>query len=592
MRRLIAAFTIVALLLSSMPASARRIQMENPPLFMPGAPIRAVENPCDLSADFSGLHGDIQALAAESHSAAGTALGLRIKSRWRQYKMVEDAWADVSNRSIPTLDELARFPSALDTAPDGDSKQAALTLTSAYQNAIAQIVDYAHNAVYYERTQNLLSARSPLSPQSITYSRPRLKVRTFGDMTARQLLDGKVNQIQNALDSLKIPEYTYGTFCRAAIGLTPVVTEIADPCALTAEFLDTHATLRRFGEEAIRYGDTLPHLRNEMRSRPFVQTERMWYGISDPSNQMLDRLSNLPLSLMQTPDDTKKQATLDLITAYQGALERIVDYAHFVVYEQRVENQQYTSANIVMLTMSFRILSGTTNTKVNQRNLGRSLAFNQINEARDALRLLDLPEYRYAKACHAPLGPPTPIPVSNPCLLSDNLMRIHDHIALLGERSQDAGNIARRMKASSLRRPYQLIDRAWRGVWTQSQPVLDTLSQLPIALEDTPDSFEKEAALDLAADYQNAVTRIVDFAHVAEFYRDTHNAVSWNFRPGLLGFGTHAEGTRSGMDNNASNQLEQRFTEVNDAFRSLKLPEYRYGKLCRIAFSRLSAKVE
>jgi len=147
---------------------------------------------------------------------------------------------------------------------------------------------------------------------------------------------------------------------------------------------------------------------------------------------------------------------------------------------------------------------------------------------------------------------------------------------------------ARRLHRTSRSRPYKYIEKKWIDVKVRSSPLLDELSDLLVALDAAPDDEKKQAAADLAQTYQTTLNRFIDSAHLAAYYERQENSLSQSFYDigmNKLNFGVNHAGARNGGDLVARDYLESKVLQANDAFRSLKLPEYRYGKLCKIALS-------
>lgn len=563
------------------------------------------------------LHVVVLAMGAKAHDAGQYALHLHRTSRWVGYKHVEAAVRDVEDISKTTLHTIADLSFYLDTLPDDESKVDAVTLAAVYENAVTQILDYAHVAADYERTQNSFMAFFK-TRMTLTYSTDGSQpLRNYWDTITRHHLDERFTEVGDALRSLEIPEHLYVRSCAPATPMTNAATQ-NDPCPVSA-IAALHATVTRMGEEAQDAGRTSRDLHATTLSRPYRRVERDWTAMSEKAEPTLDKLANLALRLNDAPDSDKKVATLTLVAAYQNAVEQYIDYAHYATYYERAENEAFTNTYGFMLGRSGTAPGGFApdggvlgmpfaplgsiepdtraklgfglmqdSVKSNQQSTAMNLFEAKYTEADDALRSLKLPEYRFSQACGTPAPVLSIAPLADPCSANGTILGLRAGIVRLGDEVRDMDASARRLHRTSRSRPYKYIEREWIDVKTRSSPLLDTLSDLLAALDAAPDDAKKQAAADLTHAYQTSLKEFIDSGHLAVYYERAENSLSQSFYHmslNKLNFGVNQAAPRNGGDITARDYLESKVLQPNAAFRSLKLPEYRYAKLCKIALS-------
>jgi hypothetical protein len=191
-----------------------------------------------------------------------------------------------------------------------------------------------------------------------------------------------------------------------------------------------------------------------------------------------------------------------------------------------------------------------------------------------------------------------------PCGFADSFLALHGTITELAEEAREAGNAAVHLRRTSLHAPYRHIEVAWFDVSARSKKLLQSLSDIQNALDRMRDGKQKAAAFDLVTAYQSAVPSIVDYAHFAVYDERRMNAASMRFytiftkreddgdNAGSILWispGTEREKTRTLAEVLGRKLLDQQILEIDVALQSLRLPEYRYGRLCPNAASLSAA---
>lgn len=185
-----------------------------------------------------------------------------------------------------------------------------------------------------------------------------------------------------------------------------------------------------------------------------------------------------------------------------------------------------------------------------------------------------------------PTPEPTVASVSNPCTLGPLFLNLHAEIIRLGFEAMDEANTARALHHTSLSKPYKHIEEEWLDIKDNTEPLLDSLSDIPLSVDLAPNSTTKRATLALSSAYQNAVEQIISTSSSSLYYEHTENFTSmYNYRKGYLNFGTQTEFFRAPPDSVARNQIEGKLMLAQETLMSLRLPEHRFGKLCHITFS-------
>jgi hypothetical protein len=214
MFRLGAALGIAAYVFQATPSSADQLAGS---LFQTSM-ATPVASACSLNDRFRDMHETIVKLAEESGDAGDRALALHHRSTSRSYKRIEDEWSDVGNLAEPALDELTYIPVNLDKISDHDiRKAAALNLAAAYEGAVHQLVDYAHFAVYFERSENAVSMNSYALSETFNFGVSRAHTKASSDTYTRSQFDAKRTGVRDALRTVVYPEYRYAKFCGSTL---------------------------------------------------------------------------------------------------------------------------------------------------------------------------------------------------------------------------------------------------------------------------------------------------------------------------------------------------------------------------------------
>lgn len=185
---------------------------------------------------------------------------------------------------------------------------------------------------------------------------------------------------------------------RSAPPLTPLPAPaaISSACDLNASFLALHAFVLDLGQEASDTGYAARHISHTSLRHPYQDIEWKWKDITARVPLGLTTLSDLQVRLDDVNDDNRKIAALQLTASYQDSLKKLLDYTRVALYYERQEN--FLSMNVKPQYLSF----GVNRSAVQVLADNNALQFFDIKlaEARDALRQADLPEQRYARACH------------------------------------------------------------------------------------------------------------------------------------------------------------------------------------------------
>lgn len=185
---------------------------------------------------------------------------------------------------------------------------------------------------------------------------------------------------------------------------------ISNPCLLAQPLLEWRAQTFKMGKLASDAGNTALRLRSTRRSRPYKYIEKTWFEISRNIDPTLDALTDVPLQLYQAPDTRQKESAIDLASAYQTALQQILDYTHSALYYERMEN----SLGVQWLRSNTALHLGSVSTGVANdvsKSAADTISRNQFDgkflEVYNALLATKLPEHRYAKYCHVAFPPIT-----------------------------------------------------------------------------------------------------------------------------------------------------------------------------------------
>jgi len=365
---------------------------------------------------------------------------------------------------------------------------------------------------------------------------------------------------------------------------TPISTQAAfaaetgeAPCALSGTFVGLHRKIVELGERARDDGEYVQHLRRTARRYPYKHIEAEWAALQGQNESALDRVARLPVALDRMPDGYAKQAALDLAAAYQKGFEDILDYGRAIVFYERAENNTSIIFAKQAIALNFSL----------PRSKGRSYVDDgarhfldwRSTEIGDVFRSLKLPEYRYGERCDALTDSAVAL-IADPCALENRFSAVRATIVKLDAEAKDAAETAERLHHTSLRRPYKRVENDWLDVLAHTDPALETLSDVPVALEDAEDSEKKKTALDLEAAYQGSLRHILNYAHWAVYDERAENLASMNLSPNVPTFGALRDSTKSSQSIAVRQFLEARFTEPGNAVLSITVPESRFSRAC------------
>jgi hypothetical protein len=184
-------------------------------------------------------------------------------------------------------------------------------------------------------------------------------------------------------------------------------------------------------------------------------------------------------------------------------------------------------------------------------------------------------------------------PPPNPCAFTGDLRNTHATLISIGEKVHKAYEADIHIHHTSMRSPYIHIERTWSYVNERTNPLLDHLTDLQVALNSSAKNYKKQSALDLIAAYQLALGQIFDYAHQIVYYERTQNTVGKLYTPKenaflpaieSINYGTFLQRTLAEGDTFANDQFTEKSTLLTDALLSLRLPEYRYARFCHTTF--------
>jgi hypothetical protein len=202
----------VAILMSTVPVLADDLR----DVYKPKYPVpQSVTNPCvELAQAFVELRSAIDITGAQASAAGQNAKGLGYFSSNKQFRSVEDNFIVVNRMLDPSLDQATDVPIAVDQAPAGPGKDAAIELSAAYEKSLKQVKQYALAAVVFQR-----SAYGRRNAQSKTlglYSGAEKRNANDREMSAdqaRAILDGDGSDVKDASRVLKLPEFHWRKAC-------------------------------------------------------------------------------------------------------------------------------------------------------------------------------------------------------------------------------------------------------------------------------------------------------------------------------------------------------------------------------------------
>jgi hypothetical protein len=409
------------------------------------------------------------------------------------------------------------------------------------------------------------------------------KNRAVTETLSHQYLDGQLFEVSNALHALKLPEHRYDKLCPNALFSsfnTSVGSAVSAPCDLSPSLASIHAIIADAAEKAHDADYTAKVTHRTLRWKPYKRVERDWFALTKQAVSATDDLWEFPVSLDDLHAGRSKKAALDLITAYQAALMKIVSAARYAVFYERISNQTGSSVRDRDI-WTFGVIKGTT--KGNYDAYARNDIESQGLALGDALRSLKLPEYRYRQACPSfsllvsvPVRPKS----ASPCALSGQFDTIRRTFAELNGTARDIGGTASRLHATSRWRPYKHIENEWFRFSDLADTMLNDVSDIPVAVDGSPDGVKKAAALDLASAYQSAVGHLFNYSRSALYFERTQNLISWDQARGYIHFGIYRMTVPALRNSIAQADFDGNAQEAGKATRMVRLPEYRYERLC------------
>lgn len=179
---------------------------------------------------------------------------------------------------------------------------------------------------------------------------------------------------------------------------------------------------------------------------------------------------------------------------------------------------------------------------------------------------------------------PTPKTVGNACAdLAPTFAELRHAIDTTGAQAAAAGQNAVGLGYWSGNNQFRSVEDNYIVVNKVLEPSLDEVTDIPIALDRTTAGAAKSAALELADAYEKSLRHIKLYAHAAVvFERAAHGrrkAQSQSF--GLYsGSNNRNVNDRELSADQARAILDEQSSDVRDASRALKLPEYRWHKAC------------
>jgi hypothetical protein len=357
-----------------------------------------------------------------------------------------------------------------------------------------------------------------------------------------------------------------------------LITAASNPCDLAPAFISLKETVDQLATKTLLIQDRALRLRHTQRSYPYKLIENDWKEIIALANPVLDKLSDFPIAIDASNDGPQKKAALALIRAYQKAIERFVDAAHYSVNNERSENM--LSMNLRQNILAFGINPDWTKTGSN--NIIRRRFESSLTEAHEATLSLPLPAQRFARVCRmasTPLAPSVQT-VANACELKESLFAMRETIRRMGDESSEAGDVVTHLKATSRWHPYKHIEGAWSDVLISARSSKAALMEFTLELDPTPDTPQKTAAQDLIEADRNAVDRILGYMATTVGFERAENNISMNYQRQFLTFGVSKQAARTEGDNIAHQEFNKKFAEPENALYALKIPEYHYAKLC------------
>lgn len=179
-----------------------------------------------------------------------------------------------------------------------------------------------------------------------------------------------------------------------------------------------------------------------------------------------------------------------------------------------------------------------------------------------------------------------PKSVSDACAqLGGTFAELRTAIDITGAQSAAAGGNAGGLGYWSPNKQFRSVEDNFIVVNKMLEPSLDEVTDLPIALDQTPVSAAKTAALGLADAYEKSLRQIKQYALAAVvFERAAHGRRKAQIETLGLYNGNYSQNRNRNDREMSADQaraiLDGESSDVKDASRQLKLPEYRWQHAC------------
>jgi len=167
-------------------------------------------------------------------------------------------------------------------------------------------------------------------------------------------------------------------------------------CRLANGFDGVHATVRGLVRDVDETAALVKSLNRTSRSRPYKRVEESIASVRSHVKAMFNALSDILIALDAAPDTRAKKDATALAAADWNAVDLIADYAGAVLLNEREEN--LVSMNTGSQWLTFGVNKNSP--QVAGDNYARDQLEGKMNEPREALRLLQVPEDRYESACN------------------------------------------------------------------------------------------------------------------------------------------------------------------------------------------------
>jgi hypothetical protein len=159
---------------------------------------------------------------------------------------------------------------------------------------------------------------------------------------------------------------------------------------------------------------------------------------------------------------------------------------------------------------------------------------------------------------------------------------MHIKIVHITQEASDVGSSVENLHHTSRWKPYRKIEVGWLDIHDGVIESLTKLSDLPLLLDTLPDTRSKKYAYDLIAAYKVSLQKIIDYTSVALYLERSENDVSKNLQPQVLNFGVSKAEIPATNNAIARNHFLSRFLIIDNARRSLTIPERHFTAICHV----------